>query len=85
MRSLVTYTAARLAVFAVTAGILYLVLPLDYAEPDALLLLLAVAVLVSGIVSYVLLARFREEFSAAVVDAFMGVRSAIDRSRRKED
>lgn len=85
MRSLLAYTVARLAVFAVTAGILYLVLPLDYGKSEALLLLLALAVLISGIVSYVLLARRREELSATVVDAFMNVRNAIERSRTKED
>ncbi|MBA9001419.1 DUF4229 domain-containing protein [Thermomonospora cellulosilytica] len=85
MRSLLAYTVARLAVFAATAGILYLVLPLDYGESGALLILLALAVLISGIVSYVLLARRREEFSAAVVDAFLNARHKFEKSRGKED
>ncbi|WP_119728271.1 DUF4229 domain-containing protein [Thermomonospora amylolytica] len=85
MRSLLAYTVARLAVFAATAGILYLVLPLDYGESGALLILLALAVLISGIVSYVLLARRREEFSNAVVDAFANARHKFEKSRGKED
>ncbi|ACY99949.1 MULTISPECIES: DUF4229 domain-containing protein [Thermomonospora] len=85
MRSVLVYTAARLAVFAVTAGILYLVLPLDYADSASWMVLLAVAVLVSGIVSYVLLARQREAFSAVVVSGIEERRRRFEQSRAKED
>ncbi|XRQ06450.1 DUF4229 domain-containing protein [Actinomadura welshii] len=78
MRSVILYTLARLAIFAATAGVLAL-----FGARGFLLLMLAL--LVSGIVSYVLLSAQRDRMSAAVQS---GVRTQRDKFRKavtKED
>ncbi len=59
MRSVIVYTAARIVLFAATAAILFLIGLTG-------LLNLALAVLISGIVSYVLLSKQRDAVSIAV-------------------
>ncbi|MBE1531672.1 DUF4229 domain-containing protein [Actinomadura algeriensis] len=59
MRSVILYTLARFAIFAVTAGVLAL-----FGARGFLLLMLAL--LVSGVISYVLLSAQRDRLSAAV-------------------
>jgi uncharacterized membrane-anchored protein YitT (DUF2179 family) len=78
MRSVLLYTLARFAVFLVTAGVLFLV-----GARGMLLLLLAV--LISGIVSYVLLSGQRDAMSSAVIDRVQDQRRRFDRARTKED
>jgi hypothetical protein len=78
MRSVLGYTAARVALFAATAGVLYVVGARD-------LLLVALAVLISGPVSLVLLSRQRDAMSAAVVSAARRGRRKIEESRTRED
>ncbi|HEX2313602.1 MAG TPA: DUF4229 domain-containing protein [Thermomonospora sp.] len=85
MRSVLAYTAARLAIFAVTIAILGLVVDLDYDKPGAMLLLLAIAVAISGVVSYVLLAGMRDSMSASITEAVRGQRRRFERARTKED
>jgi Protein of unknown function (DUF4229) len=57
MRSVLIYTLSRLALFAATAGVLYLVGARGF-------LLLALAILISGVVSFVLLSRQGEPHPA---------------------
>lgn len=61
MRPVLSYTLARIGLFAVSAGVLYLVGARG-------ILLLILALLVSGVASYVLLARQRDAISARVSD-----------------
>jgi Mn2+/Fe2+ NRAMP family transporter len=78
MRSVLAYTAARLALFTAAAGVLYLLGARG-------LLLFALAVLLSGPVSFVLLSRHRDAMSSAVVSAARRGRRKIEESRTRED
>jgi Mn2+/Fe2+ NRAMP family transporter len=82
MRSVLAYTAARVMLFAATTGVLYLLGARG-------LLLLALAVLISGLVSLVLLARQRDAMSAAVLAGARKGRQNLERkieeSRTSED
>jgi hypothetical protein len=78
MRSVLAYSAARLALFAAAAGVLFLVGARG-------LLLVALAVLFSGLASYVLLSRQRDAMSSALVSAVRGGRRKIEEARTKED
>ncbi|WP_433329611.1 DUF4229 domain-containing protein [Spirillospora sp. CA-294931] len=78
MRSVFLYTAARFGIFLATAGILFL-----FGARD--LLLLGLAVLISGVISFVLLSRQRDAMSAAVVTGVRGGRAKLDKSRTSED
>lgn len=60
MRSVFAYTAARIVLFLVALGIVYL-------AGARGLLALAIAVLVSGLASFVLLSRQRDAMSGALV------------------
>ncbi|GAA0968361.1 hypothetical protein GCM10009555_013600 [Acrocarpospora macrocephala] len=59
MRAVLVYTLSRLGLFAVALGVLYLLGLRTYA-------LLAVAFLVSGLASYVLLSKQRDEVSTLI-------------------
>ena len=78
MRSVILYSLARLAIFAVTAGVLAL-----FGARGFLLLLLALAI--SGIVSYVLLSAQRDRMSAAVERGFRAQRKKYAKNLTKED
>lgn len=78
MRTVLLYTAARFAIFLVTAGVLFL-----FGARDLLLLMLAV--LISGVVSFVLLSGQRDAMSSAVVGGVQERRRRFERSRTKED
>jgi Mn2+/Fe2+ NRAMP family transporter len=78
MRSVLAYTAARAALFAATAGVLYLLGARG-------LLLIALAVLVSGLVSLVLLSQQRDAMSATLMSAVRRGRRRIEESRTRED
>ncbi|GLZ06423.1 hypothetical protein Acsp03_38890 [Actinomadura sp. NBRC 104412] len=78
MRSVLLYTAARFAIFLATAAVLALLGARG-------LLLLALAVLVSGIVSYVLLSGQRDAMSSALVRGVKEQRRRLERARTKED
>ncbi|WP_055479052.1 DUF4229 domain-containing protein [Sphaerimonospora mesophila] len=69
MHPVVVYTLSRLGLFAVALGVLYLV-------GMRSLLLLAVALLVSGLASYVLLSKQRDAVSQRI---------AGNRRRARED
>jgi hypothetical protein len=72
------YTTARAGLFAVTLVVLYL------AGMRQLFLLL-VAVLVSGILSYVLLGRLRDEMSSSVVERGQAFRARMRARTTAED
>ncbi|HEX6468672.1 MAG TPA: DUF4229 domain-containing protein [Streptosporangiaceae bacterium] len=82
MRSVFAYTVARAALFAATAGVLYLLGARG-------LLLLALAVLISGLVSLVVLTRQRDRVSVSVTSAARRARGNLERrieeSRTRED
>ncbi|OLT26102.1 hypothetical protein BJF83_04405 [Nocardiopsis sp. CNR-923] len=61
MRSWLTYTAARLGLFAAAFGVVYLFGARSWVA-------LVLAWLVSGLVSYVLLSRLRDQMSAATIE-----------------
>lgn len=61
MRSWLTYTAARLALFAGAFGVVYL-----FGARSWIALILAWVI--SGLASYVLLSKWRDQMSATVVD-----------------
>ncbi|RCV49972.1 DUF4229 domain-containing protein [Marinitenerispora sediminis] len=81
MRSVIAYTASRLLLFAVAFGVLYLLGARGF-------LAIALAFLVSGMISYVLLSRQRDAMSAAVAAGLARMRavgSRIDEASGKED
>ncbi|HEY3956829.1 MAG TPA: DUF4229 domain-containing protein [Streptosporangiaceae bacterium] len=76
MRAMVAYTSARIVLFAAAAGVLYLIGARG-------LILLALALLVSGLASYVVLSKARDRMSAALAGSGSGRFTAM-RSRVKE-
>ncbi len=78
MRSTIAYTTARILLFVAVTGLLYLVGARG-------LLLLGAALLVSGIVSYVVLSRQRDAMSAALTSRIQGFRGRLDAGTRAED
>ncbi|MCP3015729.1 DUF4229 domain-containing protein [Nocardiopsis dassonvillei] len=77
MRSLLTYTAARLGLFAAAFGVVYL-----FGAREWIALILAW--LVSGLASYVLLSGMRDKVSASAVER-MERRKANSLSARLSD
>lgn len=78
MREVIVYTAARLLIFLVTASLLLL-----FGARG--MLMLALAILVSGIVSYVLLSSRRDAMSSSVTALIGERRRGFERARAKED
>jgi Protein of unknown function (DUF4229) len=78
MRSTIAYTTARILIFVAVTGLLYL------AGAQGLLLL-GLALLVSGILSYVILSRQRDAMSAAITSRIQGFRGRLDSGTRAED
>ena len=78
MRATLAYTSARLVLLVVSAVLLYL------AGAQGLLLL-GLALLVSGIISYVVLSRQRDAMSAAITSRIQGFRGRLDSGTRAED
>jgi fatty acid desaturase len=78
MRAFLAYTGLRLLVFAVAVVLLWLVGARG-------LLLLALAVLISGIASIVLLSRQRDALSSSMVSRWRRINDRIDASARRED
>jgi len=72
VRPVLVYTASRIGLFVVTLGVLYL---LNVRHP---LLLLAIAFVVSGIASYVLLSKQRDALSARLTDKINRVKPQGD-------
>jgi hypothetical protein len=76
----VSYSVARVAIFAVTLMVLLLALPRLHV-----LLVAAIAAVVSGVLSYYWLAAPREAMARSVEGRVRGLRDRIDRSAAKED
>jgi hypothetical protein len=78
MRATFFYTVLRIALFGVVLGVLYLC-------GIGGILLVALAALISGVLSYVLLSRQRDAMSGAVVNRLGVLRSRLDEGARAED
>ncbi|GAB3960840.1 hypothetical protein GCM10029978_011370 [Actinoallomurus acanthiterrae] len=78
MRSVFLYTLARFVLFGATAGVLFLVGARGF-------LLLALAVLISGIVSFVLLSRQRDAISTSVTRRAARMRENLAEGAARED
>jgi Protein of unknown function (DUF4229) len=76
----VTYSLARIAIFAVTLFFLLLALP-----QLNLLVVAAIAALVSGALSYYLLAGPREQLARSVASQVRRVQERLDRGAAAED
>ncbi len=78
MRATFSYTALRLGLFVVAFGLLYL-------AGARSILLLALAILISGVVSYFVLSPQRNAMSGAIAHRFTGFRERLDAATRAED
>ena len=78
MRATFAYTTARILLFAAATGLFYL-------AGARGLLLLALALVVSGALSYVVLSRQRDAMSGALVNRFRTLRSRLDQGAKSED
>ena len=78
MRSTLAYTSARILLFIAATGVLYLVGARG-------LLLLGLAVVVSGIISFVVLSKQRDAMSTALTGRIRGFRGRLDAGARAED
>ena len=78
MRATLTYTAARILLYAGVLGVLYL-------AGARGLLLVAMALLVSGLVSFVVLSRQRDAMSGALVTRLHGARARMSEFGRRID
>jgi Protein of unknown function (DUF4229) len=77
MRATLAYTAARILLFAVVLGLLYLVGARG-------LLLVGLALVISGIVSFIVLSRQRDAMSGAISSRISHVRE-LDEGAQAED
>ncbi|MDP9445213.1 MAG: DUF4229 domain-containing protein [Actinomycetota bacterium] len=86
MKSFLLYTVARLAVFLLCWGLVWLVSSpwLEWNDVTALWTAL-VAVVVSGVVSYVVLRPLRERMALEVQAGSVRMRARYDAARRRED
>ncbi len=78
MRATIAYTTARILLFAAATGLFYL-------AGARGLLLLALALVVSGIASYIVLSRQRDAMSGALMNRFRTMRERIDEGAKAED
>ena len=78
MRATFAYTTARILLFVAAVGLIYL-------AGARGLLLLGLALLVSGAASYILLSRQRDAMSGALVNRFRTLRARIDEGAKAED
>jgi uncharacterized protein DUF4229 len=78
MRATFAYTAARILLFVAVLGVLYLVgargLPL-----------LGLAVLISGLASFLVLSRQRDAMAGAISSRLSNFRQRLDEGTRAED
>jgi Mn2+/Fe2+ NRAMP family transporter len=78
MRATFAYTTARILLFVAAAGLIYL-------AGARGILLLALALLVSGAVSYIVLSRQRDAMSGALANRVRSLRSRLDTGAKSED
>jgi len=78
MRATLAYSTARILLFVAATGLIYL-------AGARGLLLLGLALVLSGVVSYVLLSRQRDAMSGALASRLRAFRARIDQGARSED
>jgi hypothetical protein len=78
MRATFAYTTARILLFVVVLGLLYL------AHVRGVLLL-GLAVLISGLVSFVVLSRQRDAMSGSITSRIGSFRHRLDEGTKAED
>jgi hypothetical protein len=78
MRSVLIYSLSRLALFAATAGVLFLVGARGF-------LLVGLAILISGVISFVLLSRQRDAVSNSVTERAGRIRDNMAEGAARED
>jgi len=78
MRATFAYTAARFLIFAAMFGLLWLIGARG-------LLLVGLALVISGIISFVVLSRQRDAMSGAITSRIGGFRQRLDEGARSED
>jgi Mn2+/Fe2+ NRAMP family transporter len=78
MRATLAYTAARIVLFGAALGVIYL-------AGARGLLLFALALLLSGAASYILLSRMRDRMAGSISRRIDTVRSRLDEGTRAED
>jgi sensor domain CHASE-containing protein len=78
MRTVLIYSLSRLALFAATAGVLFLVGFRGF-------LVLALAILISGVISLVLLSRQRDAVSSAVTERASRIQRGLAEGAARED
>ena len=78
MRATIAYTAARVVLFAVMLMLLYLVGARG-------LLLVGLALVISGVISFVLLSRQRDAMSGALTARIGNFRQRLDEGTQVED
>ena len=78
MRATMAYTVLRLAIFAVALGLLYL-------AGARGILLVGLAAVVSAILSFVVLARWREAMAGSISRRITNARARLDEGTKVED
>jgi cell division protein FtsW (lipid II flippase) len=78
MRATLAYTSARVLLFVAALVLLYLA-----GARGALLL--GLAIVVSGVISFVVLSRQRDAMSSAITSRLHGFRGRLDAGSRAED
>ncbi len=78
MRATFAYSAARILLFVAALGLLYV-------AGARGLLLIGLALVISGIVSFVLLSRQRDAMSGAITSRIGSFRERLDSGSRAED
>jgi hypothetical protein len=78
MHATFVYTTSRILLFAVVLGLLYVVGARG-------LLLVGLAVLISGIVSFIVLSRQRDAMAGAITSRISNFRERLDEGTRAED
>ena len=86
MKAFLTYTAARIAVFAVTFGIVWGVASIFFESGNTFsLLVLLVALVLSSVASIFLLADLRNKLALNVQQRAERMTERLEESRRAED
>ena len=78
MRPTLAYTSARILLFVAALVLLYLA-----GARGALLL--ALAIIISGVVSFIVLSRQRDQMSGALANRIRDWRARLDEGSRSED
>jgi membrane protein implicated in regulation of membrane protease activity len=78
MRATLYYTALRLGLFAVALGLLYL-------AGARSILLVGLAAVISAVVSFLVLARYREAMAGSISQRITNARERLDEGTRAED